>query len=151
MYVQPLNHVPILCDPMDYSMPGSSVYWIFPGRNTGVGCHFLLQGIFSTQGLKLCLLHLLALAGGFITTSTNSNSEAKQISFSHGPFLSSLSLNHPQNLGQFLTQLVSQWVFGHWVSKHSIQWEYFSTYAITKEKKKKVTRAYLECIWILSL
>ena len=34
--------------------------WNFPGKNTGVGCHFLLQGIFPTQesnnGL-LCLLH----------------------------------------------------------------------------------------------
>ena len=31
--------------------------WKFPGRNTGVGCHFLLQGIFPTQGLNLHLLH----------------------------------------------------------------------------------------------
>ena len=31
--------------------------WDFPGRNTGVGCHFLLQGIFPTQGSILCLLH----------------------------------------------------------------------------------------------
>ena len=30
--------------------------WDSPGRNTGVGCHFLLQGIFPTQGLNLCLL-----------------------------------------------------------------------------------------------
>ena len=29
----------------------------FPGKNAGVGCHFLLQGIFPTQGLNLCLLH----------------------------------------------------------------------------------------------
>ena len=29
----------------------------FPGKNTGDGCHFLLQGIFLTQGLNLCLLH----------------------------------------------------------------------------------------------
>ena len=28
-----------------------------PGRNTGVGCHFLLQGIFPTQGSNPCLLH----------------------------------------------------------------------------------------------
>ena len=27
--------------------------------NTGVGCHFLLQGIFPTQGQNPCLLHLL--------------------------------------------------------------------------------------------
>ena len=24
--------------------------WDFPGKNTGVGCHFLLQGIFPSQG-----------------------------------------------------------------------------------------------------
>ena len=31
----------------------------FPGKNTGVNCHYLLQGIFSTRRLKLCLLHCL--------------------------------------------------------------------------------------------
>ena len=30
-----------------------------PGKNTGVGCHFLLWGIFPTQGLNPCLLRLL--------------------------------------------------------------------------------------------
>ena len=48
---------------MDCSPPGSSVYEIFQARNTGVGCHFLLQGIFptqeSTEGLNLRLVHLL--------------------------------------------------------------------------------------------
>ena len=33
--------------------------WDSPGKNTGVGCHFLFQGIFSTQGSSLCLWHLL--------------------------------------------------------------------------------------------
>ena len=33
--------------------------WDSPGKNTGVGCHALLQGIFPTQGLNLLLLHLL--------------------------------------------------------------------------------------------
>ena len=41
---------PTLCDPMDCSPPGSSVHGDSPGQNTGVGCHALLQGIFSTQG-----------------------------------------------------------------------------------------------------
>ena len=45
------------CDPMDYSLPGSSVHWILPGRNTRVGGHFLLQGIFLTQGSNPGLLH----------------------------------------------------------------------------------------------
>ena len=31
--------------------------WDSPGKNTGVGCHTLLQGIFLTQGLNPCLLH----------------------------------------------------------------------------------------------
>ena len=31
--------------------------WDSPGKNAGVGCHFLLQGIFLTQGLNLGLLH----------------------------------------------------------------------------------------------
>ena len=30
--------------------------WNFPGKNTGAGCHFLLQGIFPTQGSNLGLL-----------------------------------------------------------------------------------------------
>ena len=31
--------------------------WDSLGKNTGVGCHALLQGIFQTQGLNPCLLH----------------------------------------------------------------------------------------------
>ena len=44
---------------MDCSLPGSSVLGDSPGKNTGVGCHTLLQGIFLTQGLNPHLLHLL--------------------------------------------------------------------------------------------
>ena len=62
----------ILCDPMEHSLARSSVHgilqarilewvaWDSPGKNTGVGCHALLQGIFLTQGWNphfLCLLH----------------------------------------------------------------------------------------------
>ena len=31
--------------------------WNFPGKNTGVGCHFLLQRVFVVQGSNPCLLH----------------------------------------------------------------------------------------------
>ena len=53
---------PTLCDPRDCSLPGSSLQgilppWDFPGKSTGVGCHFLLQGIFLTQGLNPDLPH----------------------------------------------------------------------------------------------
>ena len=33
--------------------------WDFPGKNTGAGCYFLLQGIFLNQGSNPRLLHLL--------------------------------------------------------------------------------------------
>ena len=35
--------------------------WVSPGKNTGVGCHAFLQGIFPTQGSNLHLLWLFAL------------------------------------------------------------------------------------------
>ena len=46
-----------LCNFMGCSLPGSSVHEIFQARNTGVGCHFLLQGIFTTQGFNPHPLH----------------------------------------------------------------------------------------------
>ena len=44
-----------LCNPTNYSPPGCP--WDSPGKNTGVGCHFLLQGVFPTQESNPCLLH----------------------------------------------------------------------------------------------
>ena len=44
--------------------------WDSPGKNTAVGCHFLLQGIFPVQGSNPHLLRLPSLAGEFFTTST---------------------------------------------------------------------------------
>ena len=49
---------PTLCSQTDCSLPGSSAHGT-PGKNTGVGCHALLQGIFSTRGSNLSLLCLL--------------------------------------------------------------------------------------------
>ena len=44
---------------MDCGPPGSSARGDSPGKNTGVGGHFLLLGIFLTQESNLCLLHWL--------------------------------------------------------------------------------------------
>ena len=38
-----LQSCPTLCDPIDGSPPDSPYPWVSPGKNTGVGCHFLLQ------------------------------------------------------------------------------------------------------------
>ena len=83
---------PTLCNPMDYRPPGSSVHGDSPGKSTGVGCHFLLQGIFPSQGLNFsgkstgvgchfllqgiflppgdwtCVSRISCVGGGFFTT-----------------------------------------------------------------------------------
>ena len=56
MHAKSLQSCPTLHS-MDCSPPESK--WDFPGKNTGVGCHALLQGIFLTQGSTPGLLHLL--------------------------------------------------------------------------------------------
>ena len=40
----------ILCSSMDCSPPGSTIHGDSLGKNTRVGCHALLQGVFPTQG-----------------------------------------------------------------------------------------------------
>ena len=72
---------PTLCDPMDCSPPGSSVHGDSPGKNTGVACHALLQGIFPTQEsnpdfphCKWILYHLsqsIFLQGNFLMQELN--------------------------------------------------------------------------------
>ena len=41
--------------------------WDSPSKNTGVGCHVLLQGIFPTQGSNPCLLYLMHWQAGSLT------------------------------------------------------------------------------------
>ena len=43
---------------MDCSLPDFSVHGITPGKNSGVGYHFLLQGVFLTQGSNPQLLNI---------------------------------------------------------------------------------------------
>ena len=45
----------ILCDPLDCCPAGLLCTWDSPGKNTGVGCHALLQGIFPTHRSYWCL------------------------------------------------------------------------------------------------
>ena len=48
---------PTFCGPVDCNLPGSSAHGALQGKNTGVGCHFLLQVLFPTQGSNLHLHH----------------------------------------------------------------------------------------------
>ena len=55
-WVKSLSHVQLFATP--WTEPARLLYpWDSPGKNTGVGCHFLLQEIFWTQESNLGLLH----------------------------------------------------------------------------------------------
>ena len=69
MHANSLQSCPTLCDPMNCSPPGPSSLlsrWDSPGKNTGVGCHALLQGIFLTQRSNWCLICLLHWQVGYL-------------------------------------------------------------------------------------
>ena len=57
-----------LWDPMDCNLPDSSVHGIFPGKNTGVGCHLFLQGNLPDSGVAPAFPASPALAARFSTT-----------------------------------------------------------------------------------
>ena len=59
MLAKSLQSCLTLCDPVNCSTPGSSVHGDSPDKNTKVGFHTLLQGIFPTEGSNPCLLCLL--------------------------------------------------------------------------------------------
>ena len=59
MHAKSLQLCPTLCDPMDYSQPGSSVHGILRARVLEWGFHTLPQGIFPTQESNPRLLRLL--------------------------------------------------------------------------------------------
>ena len=51
------THSSILAQEVPWTVAHQASLWDFPSKNTGVGCHFLLQGIFPTQGSYPCPLH----------------------------------------------------------------------------------------------
>ena len=71
MHAKSLQSYPTICDPMDCSPPGSFVHGILQLKNTGVGCHSLLQGIFPTQGSNPSILSLLRWQARFLTSSAS--------------------------------------------------------------------------------
>ena len=60
VYIYPIMHVCSVAKHCPTLQPARQLcLWDFPGKNTGVGCHFLLQKMFLTQRSNPCLLHLL--------------------------------------------------------------------------------------------
>ena len=83
--VQSLSCVQLLLPPR--LQPARLLYpQHFPGKNTGVGCHFFLRGIFPTQrsnpGLLHCrqILYQLRYQGGMFGVQSNLNNSWDRIS-----------------------------------------------------------------------
>ena len=55
--VQSFSHVQLFATPWTVARQLLCL-WNFQGKNPGAGCHFILQGIFPTQGSNPCLLHI---------------------------------------------------------------------------------------------
>ena len=68
VHAQLLGRVRLFCYPLGLQPARLLCSWDFSGKNTGVDCHFLLQGILLTQGLNPHLPSLMALGGTFFTT-----------------------------------------------------------------------------------
>ena len=96
-----------LCDIMGCRLPGTSVHGDSPGKNAGVGCHGLLQGIFPIQGLYpgLCI------AGRFFifwVTRKPQNTGVGSLSLLQGNFLTQELNQGPLHCKWILHQLKYQ-------------------------------------------
>ena len=88
MGVQSLQLCLTLCDPMDCSLPGSPFREDSPGKNTGVGCHALLQGPSQPRD-STCASCDSCITGGFFTVKPPGkpkNTRVGSLSLSQGIF-----------------------------------------------------------------
>ena len=98
-----------LCNPM-----GHHCLWNSSGKNTGIGCHALFQGIFLNPGIKPASLTSPALAGRFFTTGTLWEALLAIIMTQAQPLtwpLPSWSLVSP-SLHEGENQMISKWPSG---------------------------------------
>ena len=83
-----------VCNPMDSSLSGTSVHGDSPGKNTGVGCHALLQGIFPIQGLNPGPLHCRRIL--YCLSHKGNPRILEQVAY---PFLQGIFLTQESNQG----------------------------------------------------
>ena len=112
---QSLNHVQLFVTQwtVAHETPMSKA---FSSKNTGVGCHFLLQGIFPTQGSNLTLLHLPHWQAGSLPLSHSgsvwiklfklSNSKPILLNLDATP-LSTTLWSHPSHTAQLVHDLAT--------------------------------------------
>ena len=71
---------PTLCDPIDGSPAGSPPPWDPPGKNTGVGCHFLLQCMKVKSESEVAQPRTILMLG-LVIIKTNKVSSPTEITF----------------------------------------------------------------------
>ena len=145
MHAKSLQLCPTLCDSMDCSPLGSSVHGDSPGKNTGVGCHDLLQGVFLEVDPEIEPTSLMspALTGGFFTTSATSEDEVKcEVLVTQ----SCLTLCDPMDhsLPDFSVHGILQARILEWVAMHALLQGIFQTQGLNPH-----LLWFLHCRWSL--
>ena len=110
-----------LCNPINCSSWGSWVHGDSPGKNTGVGCHTFLQGIFPTQGSNPSLLHCM-----WILYCLRRQGSPRILEWVAYPF--SRGSSHPRN----------------WTKLYCTAGEFFTSWA-TREADKSTKQKTLLC------
>ena len=101
---------------MDCSLPGASVHGDSPGKNTGVGCHALLQGIFPTQGSNPGLPHCR-----WILYQLSHQGSPRILEWVAYPFPRG-SYWHRNQIG---VSCIAGGIFTSWASRKPQAWSYF--------------------------
>ena len=115
-----------LCNPIDCSPPGSSVHGDSPGKNTGVGCHALLQGIFPTRDQT----QVSCIVDRFFTTSHLGNPRIwKWVAY---PF----SRGSSQSRNQTRVSCIAGRFFTSWATREALSWALFSRRALWKNRQR---------------
>ena len=133
-----------LWDPVDCSLSGSSVHRDSPGKNTGVGCHALLQRIFPTQWLNPGLLHCRQILYQLSQQGSPKILEWVAYSFSRGFSPPRSQTGVSCTAGRFLTSWATreapkpQWWHGN--EKKEIIWGVEKKYHILKSAWIRVGR-----------
>ena len=86
-----------LCNPADHSLPRLLCPRDSSGKNTGMGCHFLLQGILLTQRSNQQLLALLLWLADSLPLAPPEKPQQYYNHFSHSVMSDSLQPHEPQH------------------------------------------------------
>ena len=136
-----------LCDPKDWSLPGSPVHGDSPGKNTGVGYYAPLQGIVPTQGWNPSLPHC-----SWILYCLSHQGSPRILEWAAYPF--SRGSSQPSNWTR-VSSIAGGFVTS-WATKEDLEWHKISLWTklkisqINTEDELNKERG-ITCSWIICL